>query len=105
MNKKLKNKLLVYHTVETVPNANIKIVGEANSIPLTHIHHSSCFKLLSGTSIKSGRIKLVILVQTSGSPLIEMVRSCKRVPEKKQKTTDGATRTLLKTVVNSDIYE
>ena len=66
MNKKLKNKLLVYHTVETVLNANIKIVEEANSIPLTHIHYSSCFELLSGTSIKSGRIKLAILVQTSG---------------------------------------
>jgi hypothetical protein len=50
MNKKLKNKLLVYHTVETVPNANIKIVEEANSIPLTHIHHSdNCISIVKYT--------------------------------------------------------
>jgi hypothetical protein len=57
----MKNKKL--HTVGTIPKANRKIIERDKvDIPSTHIKARSLSLLGTGTSIKSGRVKLVILV-------------------------------------------
>jgi hypothetical protein len=48
----------IYHTVGTVPKSNSKI-EERDKI--TQIHDHSLSWLGAGTSIKSGRVKLVFL--------------------------------------------
>jgi hypothetical protein len=57
-----------YHTVETVPNTNRKIVERKRkkSIPLTHKYMTAKLSWLgTDTSMKSGGIKLVVWIQTS----------------------------------------
>ena len=57
------NKNKKYHTVETAPKCNGKIVDRGKiDTPNTHIHDSSLSCLGKGTSIKSGRVKLVLRV-------------------------------------------
>ena len=57
---KMKNKN--YHTVGTVPTFNSKIVEKGQiDTPNTQIHDHSLSWLGTGTSIKSGRVKLVLL--------------------------------------------
>ena len=70
----MKNKK--YHSVGTIPTSNIKIVdiGKVDT-PNTQIHDFSLSWLDTGTSITSGRVKLVIWTQSF--PLSEMMRSCK----------------------------
>jgi len=65
-----------YHTVRTIPKSNIKIVERSKlDTPNTQIHDHSLSWLGTGTSIKRGRVKLVLCAQTF--PLSEMMRSCK----------------------------
>jgi hypothetical protein len=66
---KIKNQK--YHTVRTVPKSNRKIV-ESGKIDTLNIHDRSLYWLGTGTSIKSGGIKLISWDQTS--PLSEMMR-------------------------------
>ena len=68
----MKNKK--YHSVGTIPTSNIKIVdiGKVDT-PNTQIHDFSLSWLDTGTSITSGRVKLVIWTQSF--PLSEMMRS------------------------------
>ena len=52
-----------YHTVVTIPKSDIKIVKRGKidtGIPITQIHDSSFYWLGTGTSVKSGRVKLVL---------------------------------------------
>jgi hypothetical protein len=68
----MKNKK--YHTVGTIPKSNIIIVGRVKSdTPNIQINNRSLSWLDTGTSIKSGGAKLVLLTQTYP----EMKRSCK----------------------------
>ena len=61
---KMKNK--PYQTSLTVPIANRKIIERGNVDTLnTQIHDSSLTCLGTGTSIKCGGVKLVLLAQTS----------------------------------------
>ena len=73
---KMKNPPKKYYTVETVAKSNRKIIerGEID-ISNTQIYDRSLSCLGTGTSIKSGWFKLVLLTQTS--PLSEMIQSCK----------------------------
>ena len=49
-----------YHTVRTVPKSNRKIAERGKiDTPNTQIYDGSLFMLGTGTSIKSGRVKLV----------------------------------------------
>jgi hypothetical protein len=67
----MKNKK--YHTVGKVPKYNTKIVekGKLNT-PNKQIHYHSLSWLGTGTSIKSGRVKLLLWVLAS--PLHEMMQ-------------------------------
>ena len=68
---KMKNKK--YHTVETIPKLNIKIVERGKiDTPNTQIHDPSLSWLGTGTLIKSGRVKLVLQ-----SLFSEMMQLCK----------------------------
>jgi hypothetical protein len=74
---KMKNKK--YCTVGTIPTSTIKAVERGNiDTPHTQIHDRSFSWLDTGTSIRSGVVRLVLLAQNS--PLSEMMRSCKCVP-------------------------
>jgi len=67
-----------YHTVCTIPKSNIKIV-ERGKIDThnTQIHDSLISWLGTDTSIKSGRIKLVLWAQTSlQTKITEMLFYC-----------------------------
>ena len=69
-------KMKKYPTVEAVPNCNRRIVEKGKiDTPNIQLHDWSLFWLSTGTSIRSGRVKLVLWAQTS--PLSEMMRSCK----------------------------
>ena len=58
-----------YHNVGTISKSNIKIVERGKiDIPNTQIHDRSLPWLGAGTSIKRGRVKLVLWGQTN--PLI-----------------------------------
>ena len=63
---------------EQFQNLIEKSQKEAKSIPQTQIHDRLLSWLGTGTSIKSGGIKLVLWDQIS--PLSEMMRSCKYIP-------------------------
>ena len=53
-----------YHTVRTVPKSNRKIAERGKiDTPNTQIYDGSLFMLGTGTSIKSGRVKLVWCAQ------------------------------------------
>jgi hypothetical protein len=67
------------HTVRTIPNSCINIV-ESRKIdtPNTQICDSSLSWLGTGTSVKSGRVKLVFWAQIFS--LSEMMQSCKCFP-------------------------
>ena len=55
----MKNKK--YHTVGTIPQSNIKIVERAKiDTSNTQIHDSSFSWVGTGTSMESGRVKLVL---------------------------------------------
>jgi len=69
---KMENKK--YHTVGIVPKSNIKIIERGKiDTPNTKIHDRSLSWLGTGTSIKSGGVKLVLWTQTS--PLSAMIWS------------------------------
>jgi hypothetical protein len=78
--KKKENKCMLldkyYHTLGTVPKSN-KNITESDKIDIlnTQIHDCSLSWLGTGTSIKSGRVKLVLLAYTS--TISEMMLSCK----------------------------
>jgi hypothetical protein len=78
--KKKENKYMLldkyYHTLGTVPKSN-KNITESDKIDIlnTQIHDRSLSWLGTGTSIKSGRVKLVLLAYTS--TISEMMLSCK----------------------------
>ena len=75
-----------YHTVRTIPKSNIKIVKRSKiDITNTQIHDGSCSWLGTGTSIKSGWIKLVVCAQTP--PLSEMMPSCTCFPHVSKMST------------------
>jgi hypothetical protein len=56
-----------YQSDGTVPKSNRKIVEteERSMLPYAHIHDRSLSWLDTGTSTKSGRVKLVVWAQTS----------------------------------------
>jgi hypothetical protein len=62
-----------YHTVGTIPNFDRRIVEKIKFDNLnTQIHDRSLSRLGTGTSIKSGGIKLILWNQTS--PLSEVMQ-------------------------------
>ena len=68
-----------YQTVGTFPKFNRKIVARDKiDTPNTQIHDNSLSCLGTGTSIKSGGVKLILLAQTF--PFSEMMWSCKCFP-------------------------
>ena len=67
------------HTVRTIPNSCINIVERGKiDTPNTQICDSSLSWLGTGTSVKSGWVKLVFWAQISS--LSEMMQSCKCFP-------------------------
>ena len=78
--KKLWNEMKnEYYNVGIVPKSIRKIVEtDPKSILLTHIHDRSLSWIGTGTSIKSGGVKLVLWTQTS--ILSDIKRSCKCFP-------------------------
>ena len=70
------NKIKKYHTVGTIPISNIQIVERGKiDTSNTQITNRSLSWPSTGTSIKSGRIKLALWAHSS--PFSEMIRSCK----------------------------
>jgi hypothetical protein len=64
LSNKVKN--IKYHTFGTIPKSNIKIVERGKiDTPNTQIHDCSLSWLGTGTSIKCGRVKLVLSAQIS----------------------------------------
>jgi hypothetical protein len=64
-------------TVSTVLKFNRKIIEKGKiDTPTTYLHDQSLSWLGTDTSIKSDKVKLVLLFQNS--PLGEMIQSCKR---------------------------
>ena len=72
-------KNIKYHIVDKLPKSNIKIVERGKTDTGNTQAQKRSFSLLgTGTSIKSGGIKLALWTHTS--PLSEMMRSCTFFP-------------------------
>ena len=66
----MKHQKIVYHTFKTVLQFNRQMVNVYT--PSTHVQHYSLFRLGTGASIKSDRVKLVLCAQTSVTVLLNL---------------------------------